>query len=77
MAVLKFLLVAIAVQVCLGSDVNVGDAKPGLLDVLASLKLTKFAEGLKKCRLDRVINHEGIFNGHPSMIFQTRDLNSM
>jgi hypothetical protein len=74
MAVLKFLLVAIAVQVYLGSDVN---AKPGLLDVLASLKLTKFAEGLKKCRLDRVINHEGIFNGHPSMIFQTRDLNSM
>ena len=66
MAVLKFLLVAIAVQVCVASVVNLGDPKPGLLDVLASLKLTKFTEGLKKCGLDRVINHEGIYNCHPT-----------
>jgi hypothetical protein len=53
MAAFKLLLALLAVEASLA------DPKPGLLDVLASLNLTKFADGLKKCNLDRVINHEG------------------
>ena len=54
MKLLKFLL-----AVSLVGGGCLADPKPGLLDVLAALKLTKFADGLKSCGLDRVINHEG------------------
>jgi transforming growth factor-beta-induced protein len=60
MAAFKFLLLAVvAVQACFG--VEVGAPVPGLLDVLTSLQLTTFVDGLKKCGLDRIINHEGHF----------------
>ena len=58
MASLKLFLAFIAVEAVFALD-KVYDPKPGLLDVLATLKLTKFADGLKNCSLDRVINHEG------------------
>lgn len=37
------------------------DEYSGLLEVLESLQLTTFIDGLKKCGIDKTLNHEGIF----------------
>jgi hypothetical protein len=60
MAAVKYLILVVVAltQSCQAFDSY--EAKPGLLDVLTSLQLTSFVDGIKKCGLDRIINHEGI-----------------
>ena len=58
MATTMYLLLVIGLlQTCLAD--NIVAKKPSLLEVLTELKLTSFLDGLKKCRIDRIINHEG------------------
>lgn len=53
------LFVVASCQLC--HSLTVDAPTPGLIDVLSSLELTSFLEGLKLCKIDKTINHEGHF----------------